>query len=198
MSDTNTIWMVVALVAVALAIIGAAVAFSRRANQRSAMLRERFGPEHDRAIEQYGGRAGERELVSRADRVDKLRFRELSDADRVRFSNAWTTILEQFVDDPRAAVYRANDLIKDVMRARGYSADTGFEQRAADLSVDHPDVVQHYRAARALQEKGTSQGMNTEDLRQSVVHYRVLFADLLQPARTFSSPEVTPLRPATT
>jgi hypothetical protein len=78
------------------------------------------------------------------------------------------------------------------MRARGYSADDGFDQRAADLSVDHPDVVQHYRAARALSVAGTHEAINTEELRQAVVHYRALFADLLQPART----PIGALRPA--
>lgn len=184
MTDTNTTWIVVGLAVIALAIaVGVSLAVMRRAaRQRTAALRERFGPEYNRAIQQYGGKKGERVLAARADRVDKIEFRELSEADRGRFTSAWTTIQQQFVDDPRAAVARANELIKEVMRARGYSADTGFEQRAADLSVDHPDVVQHYRAARALAQAGTDQTMNTEELRQAVVHYRALFADLLQPA----------------
>ncbi|HVH44510.1 MAG TPA: hypothetical protein VM925_19285 [Labilithrix sp.] len=191
MNDTNIIWIVVALAVIAIA-IGVSMAFARRARQRTATLRERFGPEYERAVQQHGGRAGERELEARARRVEHFHFRELSDAERSRFSSLWTAIQAQFVDDPRAAVAGANELIKEVMRASGYSADDGFEQRAADLSVDHPDVVQHYRAARALSQEGTRQGMNTEDLRQAVVHYRVLFADLLQPVRT--APQM--LRPA--
>lgn len=86
--------------------------------------------------------------------------------------------------DRMQPVANANELIKEIMRARGYSVDDGFERRAADLSVGHPDVVQHYRAARALVESGTAESMNTEELRQAVVHYRALFADLLQPARS--------------
>ncbi|MDF2693971.1 MAG: hypothetical protein K0S65_2354 [Labilithrix sp.] len=190
MTDTNTTWIVVGLAVLALAIaVGVSLAVMRRAaRQRTATLRERFGPEYNRAIQQYGGKKGERVLAARAERVAKIEFRELSEADRGRFTSTWTTIQQQFVDDPRAAVARANELIKEVMRARGYSADTGFEQRAADLSVDHPDVVQHYRAARALAQAGTDQTMNTEELRQAVVHYRALFADLLQPAAERTAP----------
>src|SRR6185369_10665085 len=104
-------------------------------------------------------------------------FRDLTEADRVKFSSAWSRIQAQFVDDPVAAVAGANDLIKQVMVARGYPSD-GFEQRAADLSVDHPEVVQHYRAARALSDPTRDKSIGTEELRQAVVHYRVLFADL--------------------
>src|SRR6266511_3958769 len=88
-------------------------------------------------------------------------------------------IQAQFVDEPAAAVARANELIKEVMRARGYPAD-GFEQRVADLSVAHPEVIEHYRAARALSDSKRNEQINTEKLRQAVVHYRVLFSDLLQ------------------
>ncbi|HVH43292.1 MAG TPA: hypothetical protein VM925_13145 [Labilithrix sp.] len=181
MPDTNIIWIVVALVAIAAVV---SIVFARQSRQRTAALRGRFGPEYDRAVEQYGGKAGERALADRARRVEQIEFRDLSDTDRERFTSSWTAIQAQFVDDPGAAVARANDLIKEVMRARGYSADAGFEQRAEELSVDHPDVVQHYRAARELARARTEhEGVNTEELRQAVVHYRVLFADLLQPAR---------------
>lgn len=182
MIDERTLWLIgIALLVVVVAAIALA-ASRRREHERAAMLRERFGPEYDRTIERYGVRHGHRALLERTRRVERLQFRELTESDRARFSSAWTMIQSQFVDDPTSAVARANDLIKEVMRARGYSADEAFEQRAADLSVDHPDVVQHYRAARALAQDGTREGMNTEELRQAVVHYRVLFADLLQPA----------------
>jgi len=183
MIDTNITWIVVGLllVAVALAVV-AAVALGRRSRARSAELRDRFGPEYDRTVHRYGSRRGEHALQARLRRVEKIRFRELGEAERARFSSLWASTQARFVDDPRGAVAQANDLIKELMRARGYSADDAFEQRAADLSVDHPDVVEHYRAARALADAGTHHGMNTEELRQAVVHYRVLFADLLQPA----------------
>ena len=179
---TDTTWLLVGVALAAVALVIAASVFSARRNRvRSAQLQERFGPEYDRAVQEHGDRArAERELHRRERRVDKIEFRELSDGDRSRFSEHWSRIQEQFVDDPRSAVARASALIKEVMRARGYPAD-GFEQRAADLSVDHPEVVQHYRAARALAESSRQQGMNTEELRQALVHYRALFADLLQP-----------------
>ncbi len=181
MTDTTLLLIVVALAAAALVVV-ASLFSARRNRARSAELRERFGPEYDRAVEEFGGRKrAERELAKRERRVEKFTVRELSDGDRARFAAHWSRIQEQFVDDPRAAVAGASHLINEVMRARGYPAD-GFEQRAADLSVDHPDVVQHYRAARALVESSRRQnGMNTEELRQAVVHYRALFADLLEP-----------------
>lgn len=180
MTDT-TLWLIVIGIA-AVALVSAASVFSSRRNRElSARLREKFGPEYDRTVHELGSRSrAERELAKRARRVERIEFRELTDGDRARFTTHWSRIQEQFVDDPRAAVAGAGQLIKEVMRARGYPAD-GFEQRAADLSVDHPDVVQHYRAARALAESSRHQGMNTEELRQAVVHYRALFADLLQP-----------------
>jgi hypothetical protein len=198
MTDPKAIWIVVVLavivLAVAITVMGGA---ARRAKQRSAVLRERFGPEYDRTVRQRGRRAAERDLAARAERVAHIEFRELSDTDRQRFTSEWAAIQEQFIDDPIAAVARANDLIKEVMRARGYSADRGFEQRAADLSVDYPDVVEHYRAARRLSQPRT-EGLNTEELRQAVVHYRVLFADLLQPARAAVPPAPGVLRPIPT
>jgi hypothetical protein len=112
-----------------------------------------------------------------------MTFRELSGAERAHFGAMWSAAQEQFVDDPSAAVVRANELVKEAMRACGYFPNDSFKQRLADLSVDHPDVVQHYRAARALAHPPEAQGTNTEELRQAMVHYRVLFVDLVQPAR---------------
>jgi len=113
--------------------------------------------------------------------VGQLKLSELSDAERERFALRWTHIQGQFVDDPIAAVAAANSLINDVMQARGYPVEA-FEQRLADLSVDHASVTQHYRAARSLSASVASDKANTEDLRQAVVHYRKLFADLLEEA----------------
>jgi hypothetical protein len=183
MSNTAMVWILVGLIAVAVVIV-AAIASRRRALARSVELRQRFGSEYDRAVEEYGGHArAERELASRARRVQRIRFRDLSAADRARFSASWSSLQAQFVDDPAAAVVGANELIKEVMLARGYPSDD-FEHRVADLSVDHAGVIQHYRAARALSESSRRGDVNTEDLRQAVVHYRALFADLLQEPRT--------------
>lgn len=184
MTSDNTLWLVVGLAVIALGVFLAATVASRRSRKHREELRARFGPEYSRAVQQYGARRAERILDSRLQRVAKIDIRELSDVDRERFSSHWAAIQAQFVDDPRAAVGRANDLIKEVMRARGYaSADDAFDQRAADLSVDHPEVVEHYRVARRLALTPTDESMSTEQLRQAVVHYRVLFADLLQPPR---------------
>src|SRR6185437_15055817 len=123
----------------------------------------------------------------RARRVDRFSFHPLSEVDRARFAASWSGIQGQFIDDPAGAAVQANQLIKEVMRARGYPSDD-FDQRVADLSVDHAAVVQHYRAARALSAPGRNGAIHTEDLRQAVVHYRALFADLLSepsvPARS--------------
>lgn len=198
MRDENIIMIVIGLVVLVFATVVVAVVASRRARQRALALRERFGPEYDRAIQQYGTKRGQRALAARLERVEHISIRELSDEERRGFAAWWEAIQTQFVDDPRTAVARANDLIKDVMRTRGYSADDPFEQRAADLSVDHPDVVQHYRAARVLSKSGADQTMNTEELRQAMVHYRALFADLLQPSarRPETEPAGGVLRPA--
>jgi hypothetical protein len=190
MNDTTTIWIAAALLVIAVVVL-ASIALSRHARRRSAELRQRFGPEYERAVEQYGSKA-DRVLAARERRIDKVTIRDLNDAERGRFSSAFTAIQALFVDDPRAAVVQANELIKEVMRARGYSPDGGFDQRVADLSVDHPDVVQHYRAARALAVPGRDAELSTEDLRQAVVHYRVIFSDLLEPTRV----EVGALRPS--
>jgi hypothetical protein len=178
-SNTAMVWILVGLIAVAVVIV-AAIASRRRALARSAELRQRFGPEYDRAVEEYGGHArAERELAARARRVQRIRFRDLSAGDRARFAASWSQLQAQFVDDPAAAVIGANEVIKEVMLARGYPSDD-FEHRVADLSVDHAGVIQHYRAARALSESSRKGDVNTEELRQAVVHYRALVEDLLQ------------------
>ncbi len=179
MDNNTTILIAVAIAAAAIVII-AALAARRRARARSAELREQFGPEYDRAVVEMGSaKHAERELLARERRVQQFHFHELNAADRARFSARWTQIQAQFVDDPAVAVSSANELINEVMRARGYPVER-FEQRVADLSVSHPAVVQHYRAARALSESTRNGQVNTEELRQAVVHYRVLFADLLE------------------
>lgn len=172
-------WTIVVLAAIAIFIV-AAIASRRRTLTRSVELRQRFGPEYDRAVEQFGtSTRAERELAARARRVDRFQFHPLTAADRTRFESSWSRVQAQFVDDPGAAATNANELIEELMRARGYPVED-FDQRVADLSVDHATVVQHYRAARALAESHRRGQSQTEDLRQAVVHYRALFADLLR------------------
>jgi len=179
MTDATLVGILVALAAAAV-LIGAAIATRRRTRLRHAELRQRFGPEYDQAVAQYGSAArADRALAARERRVGHLKLSELSDAERARFASHWTTIQGRFVDDPLGAVAAANSLINEVMRARGYPTED-FDQRLADLSVDHAGVVQHYRAARALSTSVANDPANTEELRQAVVHYRALFADLLE------------------
>jgi hypothetical protein len=148
--------------------------------RRHAELKRRFGPEYDRQVEERGSVArAERELLAREKRVHKQRLRPLADADRAHFSAEWRAVQARFVDDPSGAVTAAHDLIKEVMRARGYAIE-GFDQRVADLSVDHAPVVQHYRAAHELAAANREGRANTEELRQAMVHYRALFANLLE------------------
>ena len=137
----------------------------------------------------------ERELDARAKRVSKLNIKELSDSERKSFSEAWHHTQERFVDTPLIAVRSAHDLVQEVMRTRGYPVDD-FEQRVADLSVEHASVVEHYRAAHALHETNRQGQVNTEELRQAMVHYRALFADLLGAPADEPVPRSRPLRPA--
>jgi hypothetical protein len=182
--DTTVIWTIVVIAALGLLVAVGIIAATRRARlHRGTELRGQFGPEYDRAVVEYGGaKKAERELARRARRVEHFRFRELNAGDRARFSNRSAAIQAQFVDDPAGAVLAANELISDVMSARGYPS-RDFDQRVADLSVHHAAVVQHYRAAHALSAApNRTDAGSTEDLRQAVVHYRSLFAELLAPA----------------
>ncbi len=194
MNDTERLWIVIALVALAVLIASMAMA-RHRAHARSARLRQHFGPEYERTVEQLGTPArAEHELEARTRRVEHFRFRDLSPADRSRFAAHWNHIQQGFVDDPAVAVTSANELINEVMRARGYPT-LSFEQRVADLSVEHPLVVQHYRAAHSLAGSVHNGTVDTELLRQSLVHYRMLFTELLQEERAISAPP-PPLRRA--
>jgi hypothetical protein len=164
---------VLVIVVVAAVVIGWALA--RR--NRSARLREHFGQEYDRALDDAGGkRAAEAELLERQRKHEKLDIVELSPQARREHLATWTTVQTGFVDDPVDAVGRAERLVTRVMRERGYPIDD-FEQRAADISVDHPDIVQNYRSAHRIYRSGT--GIGTEDARQAFVHYRALFDRLL-------------------
>ncbi len=174
----NTI--VAILIIVAVLIVGLAVWFMFR-QQRSSGLRERFGPEYERGIAATDSRrAVESDLREREKRYSKLDIRPLTDAERTRFADSWTTVQQGFVDDPGQAVRAADGLFDDVMRARGYPLDD-FEQRAADISVEHPIVVQRYRRARGIADAHRAGRAGTEDLRQAVTSYRALIDALLEP-----------------
>ncbi|HJR50247.1 MAG TPA: hypothetical protein VJ794_04020, partial [Gemmatimonadales bacterium] len=126
---------------------------------------------------------------ARAERVESLHTRPLAPADRDRFQELWRTAQAHFVDSPLTAVVEADQLVGEVMRSRGYPV-ADFEQRAADLSVDHPLVVDNYRRGHALAAGAQGGKAGTEDLRQAMVYYRALFEELLQVRTAEHEPEL--------
>jgi hypothetical protein len=152
--------------------------FSR--NRRSVKLKSKFGDaEYARSMKESGNRRqAEAELKKRAERVASFHVRPIEAAERVRFENTWRSIQERFVDGPTGAVAEADQLLGHVMSARGYPV-SDFEQRAADISVDHPLVMENYRAAHEIALRQVRGQASTEDLRQAVIHYRGLFEELV-------------------
>jgi hypothetical protein len=174
MNTTTIIILAIVVVLVAVA------AFFYLRQRRSENLRKQFGPEYKRALKQFGDqRKAEAELVEREKRVRKLDIRGLTRDEQNRFSDNWKKTQARFVDAPSPAVSEADGLVKELMLARRYPVGE-FEQRAADISVDHPDVVDNYRAAHQIAERNKSGKATTEDLRQAMVHYRSLFEELLE------------------
>ncbi len=177
---TNTLILIVVLIAVA---IGVGAWFVMR-RQKSVHLRRRFGAEYDRAVNELGGRAkAEAELTKRQQRVAQMKITPLTPADTVRFSQHWNTLQGRFVDSPKGVVTEADLLVRELMEKLGYPMGD-FELRAADISVDHPQVVSTYRAAQAIAVRDGRGEADTEELRQAVVHYRTLFDELLGVAPT--------------
>ena len=173
----NQLLAVIVVVAVAAV---AAIAFAVSRKRRSQHLRERFGPEYDRVLRQEGdARKAEGVLEFREKRREKFAIRALAPADKAKFAARWTEVQSQFVDDPAGAVTVADGLVSEVMQLRGYPIGE-FEQRAADISVDYPLVVENYRAAHGIAGRHSAGQASTEDLRQAMVHYRVLFHELLE------------------
>ena len=182
------IWVVIAIVA--LVVIGVLVWFAMN-KQRSGQLREVFGPEYDRTVEESEDRrAAESELLERRKRVEEFDIRPLDPAERTRFASRWIAVQSRFVDDPKSALGEADELVTEVMSERGYPMDD-FDQRAADVSVDHPRVVEDYRAAHGISERVGSNDATTEDMRQALVHYRALFSELLEEGETSDVKEET-------
>jgi len=165
------------LVAIAAGILVALIVWQALKAQRSRGLKQRFGPEYDRTVERSDSRGdAETELEARKQRRDQLDIRPLSSAARERYRAEWRRVQARFVDDPTGAVQQSDTLIQSVMRERGYPVED-FEQQAADVSVDHPEVVEHYRKAHAIH---TGSRASTEELREAMLHYRALFAELLE------------------
>jgi hypothetical protein len=174
-------------VIVVVAIIVAIAIWYFAQQRRRTELRQQFGPEYERTVDAYDGERGraEKELETRQERVAALNIRPLSSADSTRYAESWRAVQSNFVDDPESAIGDADRLCEEVMQARGYPMGD-FEQRAADISVDHPSVVEHYRAAHAIARRAGRNEADTEDLRQAMVHYRTLFDELIEtrePAR---------------
>jgi len=175
--NTTAIVTLTIVVVVILVALGLVALLWRR---RSLKLQEQFGPEYKHAVRQYGdARKAEAELAAREKRVRKLEIRPPTQEDQSRFAEVWRRTQARFVDEPSKAIDEADGLIKEVMQTRGYPVGD-FEQRAADISVDHPDVVINYRAGREIAERNTSGHATTEDLRQAMMHYRSLFEELVE------------------
>ena len=176
------------LVAAAVVLVIAAIVMSMRKKQRSEQLQSQFGPEYDRTIESSDSkRKAESELAARQERREQLDIRPLSSAARERYTTQWQTVQAQFVDNPTGAVASADTLIQSVMGDRGYPVDD-FETRAADVSVDHPHVVENYREGHRLAEQCANGNGSTEELRQAMRHYRALFDELVEPASDADAP----------
>lgn len=171
-------WIVITLAVIALIVVGV-LAFAASRKRRTTGLRRRFGPEYDRVVRQEGNaRQAEGVLEFRRRQREKYKVSALSAADRAAFTVRWREVQTRFVDDPRGAVTVADSLVTDVMQARGYLIGE-FEQRAADLSVDYPVIVDNYRRAHEIALRHGEGQASTEDLRQAMVYYRTLFQELL-------------------
>ena len=169
----------IAIVLVVGIIVGVGIAYLFQRN-RSMRLRKRFGPEYAHTVAETGDRwRAESALEHRAKRVDRFHVSSLTPAERQHFREAWHEVQGRFVDDPMGSLVEADRLIARVMSAEGYPV-ADFEQRAADISVDHPEVVENYRGGhRVVLKEAQAGGDNTEDLRQGMIHYRIVFEDLL-------------------
>jgi hypothetical protein len=169
---------IIAIVVIGLIVLAAIIIAVKRS--RSARLRRKFGEaEYDRTVAIRGNRDKAEDLLEeRTERVRSFHLRELSVADRARFQEAWASVQARFVDGPAGAVTEADQLVGDLMATRGYPV-SDFETRAADISVDHPLVVQNYRAGHDIAVHHLKGEATTEDLRRAMIHYRALFEDLV-------------------
>jgi len=176
----------VIVVAVVLVLIAATMVWLYVRNRRhtTAGLRQKFGSEYDRAVLTHGSeRKAESQLGDREKRIEELKIRDLDPTERERFSKHWESLQSRFVDSPRGAVTEADDLVSSVMKTRGYPV-SDFDQRAADISVDHPRVVENYRSAHEIALRLGKDQATTEDLRTAMIHYRSLFEELVQVSAT--------------
>jgi hypothetical protein len=187
MNIPNTTQLV--LVAVIFLIIGGLVAMALMRVQRTRRLKERFGPEYERAVHEIGDkRQAEDELDARLAHVNTLDIRLLTAEEVSRYTLEWQKTQTEFVDEPLTALQKADRLIREVMKARGYPVED-FEQRAADISVDYPELVSDYRGMHLIAVKEKEDEVSTEEMRQAMVHGRTLFENLISQE---STEETTP------
>ena len=178
-TDNAQAWMIAAVILLVL-IAGAWLITRELRRRQSVRLRQRFGPEYSRTLAERGDRTkAEAELLAREKRVERLKLVALTPEDAARFGQAWDALQTRFVDNPRGAVVEADRLVRELMVKRGYPM-VDFEHRAADISVEHPTVVEAYRSARAIAVRDQQGQASTEDLRKAVVYYRTLFDELLE------------------
>jgi hypothetical protein len=171
------VWIVIAAVAV---VVVLAVVWGATRTRRTRTLQEAFGGEYDRTVERAGDkRAAEQELLERQKQHEKLDIRPLSPEARDGYVRRWQSTQTRFVDDPKGAVLEADALVQEVMQERGYPTKD-FERRVADISVEHPDLVEKYRTAHGIAQASERGEASTEDMRHSVRHYRALFSELLE------------------
>jgi hypothetical protein len=181
LSPTELALIIGLIIGVAVILIAGITAWLFLRKRRSERLRTQFGgSEYDRAVKEDGNRRhAEAGLKERTARVESLNIRPLAPGDRARFVESWRRVEARFVDGPGGAVTEADQLLGDVMSTRGYPV-SDFEQRAADISVDHPLVLENYRTAHEIALRQTTGQANTEDLRQAMIHYRTLFEELVR------------------
>jgi hypothetical protein len=173
-------WVAIAAAVVILVALVVIVALSMNRRRRTERLKKHFGPEYERAVGEAGDQgAAEKELIARQRKRQKLDIVALAPESRTRYVESWRAVQTAFVDNPSTSVGDADRLVTLVMRERGYPIDD-FDQRAADISVDHPDVVEHYRAAHVLHLAQEQGDIGTEAQREAFVHYRALFEKLLE------------------
>jgi ABC-type nickel/cobalt efflux system permease component RcnA len=191
MNIDDSRWITLAAIAVIILLaVGAWLLYRQRESRR---LQQRFGTEYERTVDVLGSQSkAESELLAREKRVQGLTLVPLPAAEAARFSQSWSALQGRFVDSPSDVVVEAERLVRDLMLRRGYPMGD-FERLAADISVDHPDVVHHYRAAQGIATRCQRGDADTEQMREAVVHYRALFDELLEVA---PNPPVTQVAPA--
>jgi len=182
--------LIVLAAVVVVVIVVLAWLYVRKRRSTTADMRQKFGPEYERAVREHGSkRKAEAKLADREKRVEKFKIRDLEPIEQERFSKQWESVQSRFVDSPKGAVAEADDLVSSLMNTRGYPV-SDFEQRAADISVDHPRVVENYRAAHAIALRVGKYEASTEEMRTAMIHYRSLFDELVKVPTTVEKKNV--------